>query len=56
MDENSVQGIDIDEEVKTKVEVLRVDRPPICVSKELKENSGETSLLLPPIIQLYNRS
>jgi hypothetical protein len=56
MDENSVQGMDTDEEVKTKVEVLRVDRPPTCVSKELEENSGKTSLLPPPIVQLYNRS
>jgi hypothetical protein len=56
MDENSVQGMDTDEEVETEVEVSRVDRPPIYVSKELEENSGEMSLLPPPIIQLRDRS
>jgi hypothetical protein len=56
MDENSVQGMDTDEEVETEVEVSRVDRPPMCVSKELEENSGEMSLLPPPIVQLRDRS
>ncbi|KAF4219054.1 hypothetical protein CNMCM5878_003909 [Aspergillus fumigatiaffinis] len=56
VDENSVQGMDTDEEVETEVEVSRVDRPPTCVSEELEENGGETSLLPPPIVQLRDRS
>jgi hypothetical protein len=56
VDKNSVQGMDTDEEVKTEVEVSRVDRPPTCVSKELEENGGEMSLLPPPIVQLRDRS
>jgi hypothetical protein len=48
--------METDEEVKTKIEVLRVGRPPTCVSKELEENSGEMLLLPPPIIQLRERS
>jgi hypothetical protein len=54
--ENSVQGMDTDEEVETEVEVSRVDRPPTCVSEELEENGGEMSLLPPPIVQLRDRS
>jgi hypothetical protein len=55
VDENSVQGMDTDEEVETEVEVSRADRPPTCVSEELDEN-GEMSLLPPPIVQLRDRS
>jgi hypothetical protein len=55
VDEDSVHGMDTDEEVETEVEVSRADRRPTCVSEELDEN-GEMSLLPPPIVQLRDRS
>jgi hypothetical protein len=55
MDEESIQGMDTDEEVETEVELPLVGRPPTCVSEELEKN-GEMSLLPPPIIQLREGS
>jgi hypothetical protein len=56
VDEDSIQDMETDEEVETEIEVSRVGRTPTCVSEELEENSGEMSLLPPPIIQLRERS
>jgi hypothetical protein len=55
MDEESIQGMDIDEEVETEVELPLVGRPTTCVFEELEEN-GEMLLLLPLIIQLREGS
>jgi hypothetical protein len=56
VDEDSIQDMETDEDVETEIEVSRVGRTPTCVSEELEENSGEMSLLPPPIIQLRERS
>jgi hypothetical protein len=56
IDEDSIQDMETDKEVETEIEVSRVGRTPMCVSKELEENSGEMLLLPPPIIQLRKRS
>jgi hypothetical protein len=56
VDEDGIQDMETDKEVKTEAEVSRAGRPPMYVSEEQEENSSEMSLLPPPITQLREGS